>query len=562
MKDARYPELGATLPEPTDFNEAQRFLTLLDEESANWTFQTFDDSKRKDRTLARIFHGSLDTHAHALAELNARGAGIFVTVAETDGRGRKEANIKRIRAVFVDLDGSPLEPVLSGSLLPHITVESSPQRFHAYWLVSDCPLDQFKPIQKALATRFKGDKAVHDLPRVMRLPGFWHCKGDPYRTRILDEDLRDEDLRPAYTLAEIKAAFEITDASQQETQERPADEEGDWRATIVRIVATAAERTHRHPEKGRNAQALWIGYELRREGIPSKAIPYAAKTYCRLMRKTDSDGKENEYSEERAVETIGNAYKEGAGVNGGQGLDEEEPGANIVVIDLAEFLAQELPLRQNLLAPWLPRQGLAMLYAPRGVGKTHVSLGIAYAVVCGSQFLGWEAPEPGGVLFLDGEMPAADLQGRLARIALSEDKEPAAPLRIMTPDLQPLGMPDLASDAGQVAINRYVTDDISLLIVDNLSTLARGIKENEGDSWLAIQSWALMHRAKGRSVLFIHHAGKGGSQRGTSRREDVLDTVIALRRPADYRPEDGAVFEVHFEKARGICGQDVPLRRT
>jgi len=58
-------------------------------------------------------------------------------------------------------------------------------------------------------------------------------------------------------------------------------------------------------------------------------------------------------------------------------------------------------------------------------------------------------------------------------------------------------------------------------------------------------------------VPFIHHSGKGGEQRGTSRREDVLDTVIALKRPADYSPEQGACFEVHYEKSRGIFGDDV-----
>ena len=55
-------------------------------------------------------------------------------------------------------------------------------------------------------------------------------------------------------------------------------------------------------------------------------------------------------------------------------------------------------------------------------------------------------------------------------------------------------------------------------------------------------------------MLFIHHAGKGGQQRGTSRREDILDTVIALRPPGDYSPKEGARFEVHLEKARGIFG--------
>jgi hypothetical protein len=64
-------------------------------------------------------------------------------------------------------------------------------------------------------------------------------------------------------------------------------------------------------------------------------------------------------------------------------------------------------------------------------------------------------------------------------------------------------------------------------------------------------------RAKGRSVVFIHHAGKGGQQRGTSKREDLLDTVIALKRPSDYTADQGARFEIHFEKARSLYGQDV-----
>ena len=58
-------------------------------------------------------------------------------------------------------------------------------------------------------------------------------------------------------------------------------------------------------------------------------------------------------------------------------------------------------------------------------------------------------------------------------------------------------------------------------------------------------------------MLIVHHAGKGGEQRGTSRREDVLDTVISLRRPSDYSPREGARFEVHYEKARGAHGDAV-----
>ena len=68
--------------------------------------------------------------------------------------------------------------------------------------------------------------------------------------------------------------------------------------------------------------------------------------------------------------------------------------------------------------------------------------------------------------------------------------------------------------------------------------------------------WELSLRRQNKSVLLIHHAGKGGTQRGSSRKEDVLDTVMSLRRPPDYSPTQGARFEVHFEKARGFYGPD------
>jgi hypothetical protein len=46
-----------------------------------------------------------------------------------------------------------------------------------------------------------------------------------------------------------------------------------------------------------------------------------------------------------------------------------------------------------------------------------------------------------------------------------------------------------------------------------------------------------------------------------SRREDVLDTVVNLRRPEDY--EQGARFEVHFDKSRGFMGKDAePFEAT
>lgn len=167
-----------------DLLTAGRFLDFMAEGEAV-TFQTFDDdARRKAPALANVLHGFLDSHAARLQAFNERGAGVFWTVNFTDGGGRKAENVTAVRAVFLDLDGAPLEPVLAAGVEPHAVVESSPGKWHVYWLVNGCKLEEFKLVQQALAAKFNGDPSVNDLPRVMRLPGFIHRKGEPFLTRI------------------------------------------------------------------------------------------------------------------------------------------------------------------------------------------------------------------------------------------------------------------------------------------------------------------------------------------------------------------------------------------
>lgn len=239
------------------------------------------------------------------------------------------------------------------------------------------------------------------------------------------------------------------------------------------------------------------------------------------------------------------------------GKPERKP---LTVVGLHNFMAMELPPRETIMAPWLMTQSLSMIHGWRGTGKTHMSLGVFFAVGTGSTFLNWKAGKPRKVLLLDGEMPAPALQERLAAIVASAGVEPQSGyLSILTPDLQSGAMPDLSAYDGQEAINEIVEQvGAELIIVDNLSCLVRGSgRENDAESWLSVSEWALLQRQHGRSVLFIHHSGKNGQQRGTSKREDLLDVVIGLRRPPDYDPASGACFEIHFEKARHLSGDDV-----
>lgn len=236
-------------------------------------------------------------------------------------------------------------------------------------------------------------------------------------------------------------------------------------------------------------------------------------------------------------------------------IDEERFG--LVTVALNDFLLMDLPPREYLLEPWLPKAGICMVYAKRGVGKTFFALEIAMAVAFGDTFLSFKAPKPARVLYIDGEMPANVMQERLCKIMgrMTPNIEIQQPL-IITPDLQQDFMPDLSTEEGKDAIRPY-TDNADLIIIDNISTLGGCSKENEAQSWFPFQQLALELRRQGKSVLFIHHAGKSGTQRGTSKREDILDTSILLKHPSDYEPSSGACFELHFEKSRGMVGESV-----
>jgi len=230
----------------------------------------------------------------------------------------------------------------------------------------------------------------------------------------------------------------------------------------------------------------------------------------------------------------------------------------LTAFGLSDFLSLQIPRREMLLAPTLPERSLAMLYAPRGIGKSWLGLSIGLATASGQPLLRWSAPGQRSVLYVDGEMPLVSLQERLKLVSAGlANATPNEQFRILAADHVPFGTLNLCNEQGQRALESLL-HDTDLLILDNLSTLCTTGSESASDAWVPMQNWLLKLRRQGISVLLVHHAGVNGRQRGTSRREDALDTVIGLRRPEDYSPEEGARFEVHFEKLEIEQKEPVP----
>ena len=174
MKDLE-TNFGSVL---TESNDASVFFSLLNAPNRDYDWRAIGSGG------ITSFRGSLEDHRKKLNALNRAGYDIFVTINETDGKDIKGANITRVRAFFADFDGSPLSNLDRIPLKPSFTVNTSPGKHHAYWLIDDCPLDQFKPMQQKLAQILDSDPAVCDLGRIMRVPGFYHLKGDPFMVTI------------------------------------------------------------------------------------------------------------------------------------------------------------------------------------------------------------------------------------------------------------------------------------------------------------------------------------------------------------------------------------------
>jgi len=164
--------------------------------------QAFDWRILPKEGAAILLRGRVGEHFPALERHNRQGAGIFAVVNESDGRGQREENIIKVRALFADLDGCPLSNIDSFPLKPHIVIETSPGKYHTYWRVIGIPVPEFKSFQQRIANLCGSDPVVCDPPRVMRVPGLFHQKGAPFLTRILSQ----ADHAP-FTLQEVREAL-------------------------------------------------------------------------------------------------------------------------------------------------------------------------------------------------------------------------------------------------------------------------------------------------------------------------------------------------------------------
>lgn len=167
------------------FDLAQAYVTALTgspDTVMNW--RVINDTDKA--TAAHNYRGSLIEQWSNLVDYNNRGWGVFSCINAMDGNGNELSNVHHIRAQCVDLD-NPLssadsyQRAINTYPQPHFAVQTSPNKYHLYWLVQPYSGNEYySGLQRKLRQLYDGDKSVIDATRVLRVPGFYHLKVEPF----------------------------------------------------------------------------------------------------------------------------------------------------------------------------------------------------------------------------------------------------------------------------------------------------------------------------------------------------------------------------------------------
>lgn len=221
--------------------------------------------------------------------------------------------------------------------------------------------------------------------------------------------------------------------------------------------------------------------------------------------------------------------------------------------------ALTVPAREPIMGDWFKQGDLGFIFGVRGLGKTWLAMHMVRQIAEGGTVGVWKVHQPRRVLYVDGEMALDGIRTR--DVALSTAPTDGM-IYLQHEALFHLTgkVLNLTNPTVQAALLEHCQrDKIEVLILDNLSCLFSGIKENDADAWEQVLPWLLNLRRNRIAVIFIAHAGRNGFMRGTSRREDAAFWIIQLTEAKDAGEiQNGARFVARFVKNRNVAEADCP----
>jgi len=222
---------------------------------------------------------------------------------------------------------------------------------------------------------------------------------------------------------------------------------------------------------------------------------------------------------------------------------------------LKEFMQLSVVPRNPLLCDLITEQSITIINGVRGHGKSWLVLALADAIAWGKKVGPWGCGKTSNVLYIDGEMTIDAIQERISRLNAGKDMKTCPSDFYVYAEsyayTKGLYRASLLNDTWRSKVkDMCLKYKVGLLVLDNLSSLAPGIDENDKMQFDAVNRWLLEMRFHKLAIVMTHHVGKSGSQRGTTAHEDHVDLSLQLTRPRNYRMEDGCKFVCRVTKDR------------
>ena len=206
-----------------------------------------------------------------------------------------------------------------------------------------------------------------------------------------------------------------------------------------------------------------------------------------------------------------------------------------------------------LVEGWIPSEGLAMVHAPSGAGKTFFIMELAMAMATGRDMVNGMRIKPGRVIYLAGEGHHG-ISLRLKAWGQSRGGAEGADLGVSSSGC------DLDTLHGYIKVKKEMESldkPPAMIVVDTLHRFMSGDENSAKDTKVMLDNCNRIQQAFNCSVVLVHHTGVDESShhraRGSSAWRGALDTEISLAPPKE---KGGAVMVRHLKsKDSELCDE-------
>jgi hypothetical protein len=457
----------------------------------------------------------------------------YFTPAVSKSDSRKAKQYPAQRAIWVDCDDSYDRKLLE-SLRPSYMWETSPGHTQAVWLLKDriAPGEFNKNGFIGMLTHaLGGDKSGVDIGQLLRVPGTWHHKKEPYQGRLLRSGGN------VYTRGQIlsRVAKGLGFPPALASELGADDPYGDRSKLLWKFSRSAAELGLDQELTFKLIKATkWNKWK----DEPERLKEDIARAYDQQPSPKPADDPERQQAREQYE-----SHEE----------EDIEPWGLATVDSFGPVIRKPV----SWIVPGIvPEGGCGLLVAAPKVGKTRIAIEIALGLATGRKPLGLEVRRQQAVGFFsleDGEHLFAErlnngLNGTPGRQRYHWDGhikpglvwEPPVPMSLYTH----FAAIDLSDNSDmQRLYETIVKYELRLIILDTLSmAIGKANVSDQKDMYAILKPLKTIAQATGCAVMFIHHTRKRVFEKGETVQESILgatalhgwsDFIMSLAAPTE-----------------------------